>query len=220
MYAPTPLPPSTCARCARSTRHGAIQNARRRAKTWSVPIAWASAAKARVKSVTSRRTGARPEIFQWFDKGMSVNQICHKLTDEGFQWLPDVIRHHRPVGMPTPHIHRQCIRNLLTDCRYQGRQRHREKSRRVRATSYPRVNPWCPQRCLSVSSRGYAATRGERPAIARLIRLPVFCDADCAASHCAPIAQARNSKAARCCNGTPGKPSVILLRVGVLTTCL
>ena len=64
------------------------------------------------------------EIFRRYDQGMSVDQICRWLTDMGYQWLADVRKANKPAGTPTTAVHRQSIRYLLRDVRYQGQQLH------------------------------------------------------------------------------------------------
>jgi DNA invertase Pin-like site-specific DNA recombinase/ribosomal protein L32 len=67
------------------------------------------------------------EIFRRYDTGWSVDQIARWLTDDNYQWLTDVGKPNKPAGTATTAVHRQTIRNLLRDCRYQGRQPHAKK---------------------------------------------------------------------------------------------
>ena len=64
--------------------------------------------------------------------------------------------------MPTPHIHRQCIRNLLTDCQVPGpSETPGRRVAGVRATSYPTGEPVVPTALFErVQSRIRSNKRG------------------------------------------------------------
>jgi DNA invertase Pin-like site-specific DNA recombinase/ribosomal protein L32 len=76
-----------------------------------------------VRHIAEEQELAR-ELFRRFDTGWSVDQMARWLTDENYQWLTDVAKPNKPAGTPTTAVHRQTIRNVLRDCRYQGRQPH------------------------------------------------------------------------------------------------
>lgn len=80
-------------------------------------------ASGQVRHIPEEQEMAR-EIFRRYDTGMSVDEICRWLTDMGYQWLADVRKANKPAGTPTTAAHRQSIRYLLRDVRYQGRQLH------------------------------------------------------------------------------------------------